>query len=133
MEKILKIEEIENVKYDSGYIDGYAITTDKQVIRMGISNHSDCCEVWGYLISEDNLDNFIGANLIGLSITDTALNTIVFEKDLGPDDMEAGGMMFVNVNTDRGLLQFVAYNAHNGYYGHPAYVISEQLNHQEWL
>ena len=41
--------------------------------------------------------------------------------------------MFVNVETDKGLLQFVAYNEHNGYYGHEACVISKHLNESEYL
>ena len=31
--------------------------------------------------------------------------------------------MFVNINTSNGLLQFAAYNNHNGYYGHNAYFL----------
>jgi len=31
------------------------------------------------------------------------------------------------------ILQFVAYNCHNGYYGHDALVQSEQLNYSECL
>ena len=41
--------------------------------------------------------------------------------------------MFVDIVTDRGVLQFVAYNIHNGYYGHEAKVISTQLEHNETL
>jgi len=41
--------------------------------------------------------------------------------------------MFVDLKTDRGKLQFVAYNEHNGYYGHEAEVICNQLNHSEVL
>lgn len=135
IEVIAKIEEIsnyrdENVRYGA---DGYAITTNKQMIRLLIDNDQDCCEQWGYLMSEDDLSKFIGSSLLDITITDTALSTIQFEQYLGPEDMDAGGMMFVNINTDRGLLQFVAYNAHNGYYGHEAHVISEQLNHSERL
>ena len=32
-----------------------------------------------------------------------------------------------------GYLQFVAYNSHNGYYGHEAVLISKQLNYEEDL
>jgi hypothetical protein len=39
----------------------------------------------------------------------------------------------VNIDTDRGQLQFVAYNEHNGYYGHNAVVVSKQLTHEECL
>lgn len=30
-------------------------------------------------------------------------------------------------------MQFVAYNAHNGYYGHQARVVSKQLKHEVCL
>ncbi len=41
--------------------------------------------------------------------------------------------MFVNLETNVGLLQFVAYNSHNGYYGHDAVLVSKQLNLTEAL
>ena len=54
------------------------------------------------------------------------------DLDLNGDYFE-GGVMFVNITTSKGVLQFVAYNEHNGYYGHSACVISKQLNHEECL
>lgn len=33
--------------------------------------------------------------------------------------------MFINVETTNGLLQFVAYNEHNGYYGHEVKLVSK--------
>jgi len=135
MEKILKIEEItEGEEYLDGK-SGYAITTDKQVVKLLIDNYQSCCESWGYFMTEDNVDEFIGADLIDISLTDTALNTKKLEEhNLDPNDKWVKtGIMFVNLNTSKGLLQFVAYNVHNGYYGHEAYVYSEQLNHSEWL
>jgi hypothetical protein len=41
--------------------------------------------------------------------------------------------MFVNIDTSRGRLQFVAYNAHNGYYSHEATVSSKQLHYDTSL
>jgi hypothetical protein len=136
MEKIVSINEVENEKFkspqysfdDSG--DGYVITTDKQIIKLLIDNGQGCCENWGYFMSEDDLGGFIGAEIIDISVTDTALKT----EQLKDFDFDCGGgVMFVNINTDKGLLQFVAYNEHNGYYGHEAVVISEQLTHYECL
>jgi hypothetical protein len=122
MEKILKIEEVV-----LGCESGFEITTDKQVIKLLIDNYQSCCENWGYFMSEDILEFYIGAEIIDISLTDTALNT---EK---LTDVYEGGIMFVNILTTKGMLQFVAYNEHNGYYGHEARVISEQLNHKEYL
>jgi hypothetical protein len=137
MEKILNIEEIEieDEEYSWDSQSGYAITTDKQVIKLLIDSGQRCCERWGYFMSEDDLDSFIGSNVIDISITDTALNTTVLnDRGVDPEDeWFEGNIMFVNINTDRGVLQFTAYNMHNGYYGHQAHVISEQLEHSERL
>lgn len=135
METILKIEELKDVRLEKerwGTYDGFAVSTDKQVIKLLIDNGQDCCEQWGYFMSEDDFEKFVGAELIEISITDTALNTKKYNEQIeyGLDD---GGVMFVNINTTKGLLQFTAFNAHNGYYGHKAIVISEQLNHEEYL
>lgn len=127
-EKIIDIQEVSNEKFngcDCG--DGYRITTDKQSVKLLISNDKCCCEYWGYFMSEDNLSRFIGAELLDISLTDTELNT------KNHVDIYEGDVMFVNLNTSEGLLQFVAYNDHNGYYGHSACVISEQLNHETTL
>ena len=41
------------------------------------------------------------------------------------EDLDAGSAMFINVETTNGLLQFVAYNEHNGYYGHEVKLVSK--------
>ncbi|MGG3456940.1 hypothetical protein ABES01_23515 [Paenibacillus rhizolycopersici] len=128
-EIIQKIEEITE-KHRYSVMAGYAIHTDKQVIKLLIDDESQCCESWGYFLSEENLESFIGAELIGISLTDTALNS--HTVDVEEIDEEAS-IMFVNIETSAGLLQFTAYNAHNGYYGHDARVISHQLTHEETL
>ena len=131
MEKILRIEEISG-QYGCMTQEGYAIVTDKQTIKLLIDNHQDCCEDWGYFMSEDNFESFIGAKILEITLTDTALNTKKIDEHIeyGVDN---GDIMFVNIVTDKGVLQFVAYNCHNGYYGHGAYVFSEQLKHETCL
>ena len=131
MEKILRIEEtnFKTKENDWNSYEGYQIITDKQTIKLGISDGQSCCERSGYFMSEDDFSEFIGANLIDLVITDTCLNT----KKLEEEELYGPELMFVNLNTDKGLLQFVAYNSHNGYYGHSAVVVSEQLNHEKVL
>ena len=131
MEKILRIEEtnFKTKENDWNSYEGYQIITDKQTIKLGISDGQNCCERSGYFMSEDDFSEFIGANLIDLAITDTCLNT----KKLEEEELYEPDLMFVNLNTDKGLLQFVAYNSHNGYYGHSAVVVSEQLSHEEVL
>jgi hypothetical protein len=39
--------------------------------------------------------------------------------------------IFVNIETSRGTLQFIAYNRHNGYYGHKVKIDSIQLDFEE--
>jgi hypothetical protein len=131
MEKILIIEEtnFETKENDWCSYEGYQIITDKQTIKLGISDGQSCCERSGYFMSEDDFSEFIGANLIDLAITDTCLNT----KKLEEKELYVPDLMFVNLNTDKGLLQFVAYNSHKGNYGHLAVVVSDQLSHEEIL
>lgn len=92
-------------------------------------------------MSEDNLDEFVGATLLGLRVIDTDGKTaseIKPDEDYRDDDFDDSdgrfdNAMFVNIETDRGALQFTAYNNHNGYYGHVARGVSKQLTYQETL
>jgi hypothetical protein len=93
--------------------EGYEVTTDSRTIRVVIDNDQGCCESWGHLASEDDLTQFIGAELIGVEVVDSALNT---KSD--PGDIDQGTANFVNFNTNRGKLQLSVYDSHNGYYGH---------------
>jgi hypothetical protein len=132
MEKILRIEEATFKPEKSSWAeyDGYQIITDNQTIQIGIENSQCCCESFGCIITNDETNEFIGAELIGISLTDTALNNKEIEE---LEYIECGDTMFVNLETNRGLLQFVAYNCHNGWYGHDAVLISKQLNEHTTL
>ena len=146
MEKILKIEEVTDVKLANvggnaksnlgmhqmlsaliGYsnYDGYKITTSKHEYNILIDNGQSCCESWGYFASEDNFDDFIGENLLSVELTDKALNQRLVD---GSGYYEAeGGIQFVNFKIDNGsVLQFAVYNAHNGYYGHPIIIAKDK-------
>lgn len=121
-ELILSIEEFN----DDGE-GGYKVTTTRQTITLAIDMERCCCEETGYFMSEDDLQRFIGARLLDVTVTDTALQTVQV-----PDVWE-GDVLFVNLETDRGVLQFVAYNIHNGYYGHRARVECEQVQYEKVL
>jgi hypothetical protein len=132
MEKILKIEPISDYDHKdadgwSNSFDGYKITTDQQEILCLISNGQSCCESWGIFESQDDYSDFIGATLNDVKIVDTALNVEKWNKDF-EYGLDAGGVMFVNFETDAGTFQLAAYNSHNGYYGHSAILISKQVN-----
>ena len=125
MEVIESIKEC-SFKRVGGYnhFDGYEIKTNKQTVKLGIESGQSCCENYGYFMSEDALDEYIGAELLKVEVVDTCRNKDKFEKV----NLYQGGVMFVDLVTNKGTLQFTAYNEHNGYYGHDAVVISEQLN-----
>lgn len=122
------VERFGRQTYYTDY-DGYIVTTDKQQIKVGISNDQSCCEHWGYLTTNDDINEFIGAEIREVRVVDGDLTTKVVEEN----NLYEPCLMFVNFETNRGTLQLVAYNDHNGYYGHSAVVISEQLNHEETL
>lgn len=134
MEKIIEINDYEG---KDGYhnVAGFEVVTDKQSIKLYIDNDSSCCEKWGHFWCNDNPQDFIGAELRSVSLTDTALNEAQMKaNDLNPNKKWfEGNVMFVNLETDRGTPQFVAYNEHNGYYGHKAKVRCTQLTHDETL
>lgn len=131
MEKILRIEEcnFKKDKSDYSFYEGFQIVTDKQTIKLGISDGQSCCERSGYFMTNDNLEDFDGAIIINIMIVDDCLNV----KKLESMDFYEPCLMFVNIETDRGTLQFTAYNEHNGYYGHEAIIISEQLKYETVL
>lgn len=141
-ERITEISEYEGKQpepYAWGTEAGFEIVTDKQTITLAIDNDASCCESWGYFLTEDDWEKFIGAELRGVKVTDTNRSTKTFNDpkarwdDEGNIDLDCGEVLFVDIETDRGPLQFVAYNAHNGYYGHEAYIRSSQLTDSKVL
>ena len=79
-EKILKIEE-SYFKYEEIYsMEGFKVTTDKQEILVGISSYQSCCENFGYFMTNDNIDDFVGASLNSVRITDDLLKVEDFDK-----------------------------------------------------
>jgi hypothetical protein len=126
MEKILKIKET-----DFDNFTGFQILTNLQTISIGISNEQQCCENFGCIITNDEIDEFLNSELIEISITDTVLNNKKI-KELEYLKYE-GEAMFINLETSKGLLQFVAYNEHNGYYGHYDILISNQFFYETFI
>lgn len=126
-EKIIVITEY----LDRNGQEGFKIITSEQEILLSIDNLQDCCENWGYFWCNDDPQEFVGAKVLEVTLTDTALNTKKVNDEA--DELDAGGIMFVNIVTDAGVLQFTAYNSHNGYYGHEARVSCRQLTHSERL
>jgi hypothetical protein len=123
MSKIISIVE-GTFNFGSRYnnYDGFIIALDNgQAVKLGIDNNQNCCENWGYMMSQDNFEEFVGSEIVKIEAVDEALNVSIV-----PDIYE-GGVMFVNIQTTKGLLQFTAYNEHNGYYSHDAVVIENDV------
>lgn len=131
MKEIVKqIIEVENIKVnDSDWqnFDGYKVITSDQEILLLIDMETCCCESPGYFWSDDDFSRFIGSELLNIEVVDTELNKEKLDKEIGYG-LDEGGIMFVNLVTNKGILQFAAYNSHNGYYGHTGRVVSKQLN-----
>ena len=106
-------------------MDGYRVQTDLHTFHVLVSNGQSCCESWGYLCSEDNPQQFLGAELLEVRLTDTALKPEVVEKS-GYYGGDCGGIQFVDFVTDRGTFQLAVYNAHNGYYGHEVLIAKDE-------
>ena len=119
-DKILHIKEIKD-KYC-----GYEVTTTHEIISILIDNNSRCCEHYGYMSTNDDINEFVGATLFNIELTDTSLNTTKIDaitegchKDgYYRSDIDVEQIQFVNFITNRGIMQLVVYNYHNGYYGH---------------
>jgi hypothetical protein len=114
-ETILKIEELKDDQQD-----GYKITTDKRELNVAVDNRQCCCESWGYMASEDDLEKFIGSTLLRIESVDSALN-----PKTDPGEICNGTAYFVNFYTSKGMFQLAVYDSHNGYYGHSFYMVEE--------
>lgn len=134
MATIVCVEEL-NDSDECGYL---VRLNDGEVIKLWINMVRDCCEHPGYFMSEDDFNDFIGAEVLSVERVNTALKVSQVEQfwcvtKEGKLDLDGGDIMFVNINTNRGTLQFVAYNEHNGYYSHMAGVVSRYLEESIYL
>lgn len=132
-EKILEIKKIEKYTYKKNHYDGFEIKTEEQSILLLIDSYSQCCERFGILTSEDNLDDFIGSNLFNVTITDKALKTKTVDM-LKEFDNNCFNTVFINFDTNKGTLQFVAYNGSgSGFYGHDVILVSTRTTFKTTL
>lgn len=137
-EIINKIEEVYDWKPEGehSHHEGFKISTNKQDIYITVSGGQCCCEDAGYLSSNDNLEEFIGAELLDIKQVDEALNAKEVPKDSYASSeyfWDGGGIIFINLETSKGTAQFAVYNRHNGYYGHSVSVKSNQLSIEDFL
>jgi hypothetical protein len=133
-EIIKSIKEVECVEAECGgykhsNMAGYEIETNKQTIKILIDNSPDCCEHWGYFSTNDDVKDFIDEELLDITLTNKALNEVKV-KENAADSLDCGDIIFVDIKTGFGILQFAVYNAHNGYYGHSVLIQSNQIKHE---
>jgi hypothetical protein len=135
VEEIKSIESLDSFEFpgeQKGYSDhyeGWKIVTDSQTILFGITNQQGCCESWGHVCSEDNPQDFVGAEITDIFITDDGLETTKVKVS----EVYDGGVVFVTLNTNKGKLQFAVYNEHNGYYGHDVRLESTQTKYNGYV
>jgi hypothetical protein len=92
-------------------------------------------------MSEDDPEKFINADLLGIEITDINRTgrrfvtgyEVGYKHEKDDIHLDSGETLFVDIQTNLGTLQFVAYNSHNGYYGHSVRVESKQITHEATL
>lgn len=56
-------------------MEGFKVCTMNHTILVLIDDQSSCCESWGHIHSADKLDDFVGARLQEIRLTDKALAT----------------------------------------------------------
>lgn len=113
------IEEIKTEHDDMRII----VKTHNNCFTAEIDTSRNCCEIYGgYIICEDDVSAFIGSSLLKISLTDVALNNHIVKEinslQNSHHSCDFHKIQFINFETTKGVLQFVVYNCHNGYYGH---------------
>lgn len=124
IEKISEIEDFYFPDRSSWPYSGFEIQTNNQIIRFLINSSRCCCEAFGYICTNDNTAEFIGAKILSISSFNEDGTTTLFNN---PYRDQAEETVFLDVMTDKGKLQFAVYNSHNGYYSHDIKIQSEQL------
>jgi hypothetical protein len=101
-------------KYSNEYL-GYAIRTNKQTIKLLISQEQDCCDIFGVDLKKpegvESEGDLIGARVLKVG----------WGRDQSDDESDKyfdRPCARVEIMTDKGQLQIVAWNDHNGYYPH---------------
>lgn len=107
--------------------EGYTIFfTNGEELFFGIDNASECCEDWGILDTIEDVKKYNGAKLIAIE----------FDADSTMADMPYDGDVyccFINLITDKGIIYFNVYNAHNGYYGHEVIFRNKDFKVEKWI
>ena len=130
------IVDHEETRPDDTYT-GVCINTTQQTIKCLITNFASCCEEFD--VQLHNADNLRAHDMIGAEIESVSWG----DKIAGQFDFDTGGprpsscayddTAIVNVVTNKGLFQLIAFNEHNGYYPHDVYVEWRNYSDQQTL
>lgn len=126
--QITDIEELYDVIVNhDGYFYPYSgfriVLSDNNSIMFAIEDAQRCCESFGYISVNDNLEEFIGSTLQKVEVVTGKEYT---KSELVVDSLnqanniriEVEECVFLVLTTDKGELTFTVYNQHNGYYSH---------------
>lgn len=99
---------ISAIKLDTiQHSDALCLTfTDNHHITIEDDGQS-CCE-HRYMSTDDDLDYYVGAQLLGMDVKDG--------PDIG-DEYDYHEQQFLEITTSKGVFTLVTHNEHNGYYG----------------
>ena len=110
------------------------LDTEKQIstkIKFIMDNTEQCCEEFGFIETHENIEEFKNQEIKYVSLVDEEGeefiligekmegNTLIKPKiPLEGEGLYFSAVIFLNVQTDKDLLQFTVYNSHHGDYAH---------------
>lgn len=116
---------------EKGYVEerpdddwiGIKITTNKQEIKVLINDFQSCCEQYDVLILSPNctlpIPDIIGHEIKNVGWGKEIVNNLTCQiGSLNFYNETLQESAIVNIETNKGLYQIIAYNDHNGYYQH---------------
>jgi len=77
--------------------------------KLKVSDEGQSCCESRYMRTDDDLQSFIGATVLGMEIKEAPS----IEGEYG----DSHDIQFFEVQTDRGVFTMASHNEHNGYYG----------------
>lgn len=119
--------------YSHKYFEGFVLKTNKQDIKIGITKFGQCCEKFGVMVMAPreacvDAKDILGAEIISINwgkdgTVDKTLHPYTWTSyyEIWDDKVDVYYCP-INIMTNLGLIQVLAYNEHNGYYPHYVYV-----------
>ena len=93
-------------------VDNQLLFTFEDNSQMALFDDGQSCCEDRYMNTDDDLETFIGSQLLSAEVREGPTKDIDYEEILGTLETE-----FLIVSTSTGQFTVVNYNEHNGYYG----------------